>query len=246
VTIAVIVQGTSLVGRATIALACLTFVLAGAALVSAWFTRRALGAAQRDTVEAIKARIDQQAPRTAIFVIGAEVGFWHPDGEIRIPQPDEPLNDHSPDIGIFAWVRVFNEGRSTAMVELPPDCSVFGGKNASPMTLNELVRARPTVPAPYAMEPTQALLILMWASRSIAGWRHQIRLEPNEREPLRMTIKVDDAYRDGISDATTILFYGVPMSMAGNAAQTGPCERERVLPERTVRSYPHLPSGWLT
>jgi hypothetical protein len=56
-------------GGATVVLDVLTLGVARIALWSASITRKALGSAKTDTVEAIKTRIDQQAPRVTAIAL---------------------------------------------------------------------------------------------------------------------------------------------------------------------------------
>jgi hypothetical protein len=112
-----------LTGDSTLALAAVTVILAGAAVYGAWLTRRALAAAKQDMDEAIKARIDQQAPRVVILAEQWPPTLFQRSGASKAAEiiPGQSIDRGSQVIGLAGWFRLENEGNSTAIVQLPPN-----------------------------------------------------------------------------------------------------------------------------
>jgi hypothetical protein len=90
-------------------------------------TRRALGAAREATQEALKARVDQQAPRVVVRRIDRDPYVWYPSTTDGEPNPAKtavqqqfqvPRQDAEP---LFIRVDMFlrNEGASSAWVNRP-------------------------------------------------------------------------------------------------------------------------------
>lgn len=231
-------------GDATVALAALTSLLALAALVSLRFTRRALAVAEVDSIEATKARIDQQAPRMTVIAIeaGSSTGPWRVDAD-HLPklEPHQAIQSISGDdcYGISGWFRLFNDGRSTAIVKFPPGVLDFPDGSS----LNEQkIKGRPTMPRRYPLRPEEVRLLFVWAARSSSEWNAQLHLSPDQREPLLVDLLATDAYQEGVRDRTTLALHGIPLVLSQGALVTSPEVPTSLKVSRTVREYPNLRS----
>jgi hypothetical protein len=228
-------------GDATVALAALTFVLAFVGIRSLQLTRDALGAAQADSVEATKTRIDQQAPRVTIVVLGpgSVTGDWavdHGPSLVRVPGNESISHDFGV-MGLSGWFRIFNEGRSTAIVGIPPGVIERRGE-IGVTTVEEVSELRPTTQ--LILEPGQSSVLFVWSARSVVEWIDELNLPLGERTPLRVGISVEDTYSDGISDMTDLLLRGIPLVDSGGAQMTPAQQTISLHVDRTRRTYPNL------
>lgn len=228
---------------ATIGLAAVTFVLACASAAGVWITYKALRTAQGENEEAIKSRIDARAPRVTIVAEapGGATAEW-PTGRGQIvPLPPAHPAKTDGEIGITGWFRLINEGLSTAIVNVPPNVLIAGGKDAYPVALTQIPNLRPTEPRQFPLRPEAVILVLAWACRTPGEWAKQARLPKNGRDHLTVTITSDDTYQDGVTDATDLHLHGVPISYSGEALMTVPEEPIWLAVDRTRRGYPNLP-----
>jgi hypothetical protein len=149
-----------------------TVVLAGVAVYGAILTRRALQAASQDVQEAIKAQIDQQAPRVAIVAeaVGPPTLFWKPGSEeISLISQDQSFEKGSERLALTGWLRLENEGKSTAIVRLPPDLLALPRDERLVLSSGYFYK-RPTEPASIAVGAGFGQFCWStWSARSTSG-----------------------------------------------------------------------------
>lgn len=228
-------------GDATIALAVLTAVLAAAAIWSGAVTYRALEAARRDTVEATKARIDQQAPRVT-FVADklARAATWPVDGRASEVRHGDQLAAGA-EVGIAGQFWIRNDGSSTALIEIPP--GVIAIPPIGPIhSLASLPDNRPAEGSNFALEPGKEARLLVWACRSTREWRDELARTAEQRGVLTVTVTVTDTFADGVSDSTDLVLHGVPVHTSGTDLLAGEEEKLSHTVKRTRRTYPNLSS----
>ena len=238
------VLAADLTGDSTLALAAVTVVLAGVAIYGTRLTRRALSAANQDVQEAIKARIDQQAPRVVIVAeqVGPPTLFWSADKpEVGVMTHGQSFISGDQIIGLTGWFRLENEGNSTAIVRLPPNVLVRSHGDSMPSLSSGVIEPRPSKPASVAVGANfgQKLFIYVW--RTFDEWKAQAEQPEDRRTPLKVVIKVDDTFKEGISDTTEIGFVGVPIFRSNTGEWVGGIEKvPELIVGKTDRTYPGL------
>ena len=156
-------------------------------------------------------------------------GIWPLDAGLAEPPagqvPSDDVGGPGKELGIFGFYRLVNEGRSTAALVLPPDCTRVGNRRTEVPTPEEArsLRRNP-LPSIHLVEPGEGLLVVAWASRPVDEWREQMQRVPEHREPLRLPLKWGDHYRDGVMDTTNLKLVGVPIGVTGLVRPTTPMD----------------------
>jgi hypothetical protein len=199
---------------ATVALAALTFVLAVTSVVGIVFTRRALSSATDDTREATRARIDQQAPRIAIFTLGGEPSTL---GWLQ-PLPSKPFDALDSEIRVNGTAIFVNEGLSTAMIELPSGVTMDelppGGSRLSLDLLRDRGESFPNKIKALPLAPNESATVFVSLARTVQTWIDVFEQSETMGEQEVIThaeIKVSTTYQAGIVDTTIIECYSAPI-----------------------------------
>jgi hypothetical protein len=219
----------------TLGLAVATLVVVIIALQQARLTREAVAAAQADSREAIKARIDQRAPHVTFVIRSAAFATvgWSEDVVAGAPV-DQPLDVVA---SLGCWVHAVNEGRSRALVFLPPGSVVAGSEDSIPTS----AAAKPSEPPPersITLGPGEDCRVLVEVSRPIAEWIDTAKAARGHRPPLtEENLNVSDTFNEGIIDTTLLEFRGCPVRMQGDVAVWGGGHPYEVTLSLTNRNY---------
>jgi hypothetical protein len=144
-------------------------------------------------------------------------------------------------IGLTGWFRLENEGNSTAIVRLPPNVLVRPHEDTMPNLSSGVIAPRPSKAASVAVDANfgQKLLVYVW--RTFDEWKAQAEQPEDRRTPLKVVIKVDDTFKEGISDTTEIGFVGVPIFRSNTGEWVGGIEKvPELIVGKTDRTYPGL------
>lgn len=221
---------------ATVMLFLFTAVLAGVGIKQAVLTKRALQAAEQDTKEATRARIDQRAPAVVFtaWALAAPTREWlinfDPADRYRLPR-DADLS-----MALVGWFRATNEGHSTAIVDVPEGVLVL--PDTQPLvSLNGLNNPpRPSEHQRFPLGPGKSQVLLVEVRRRFDEWTDAI--DTNDVAMATIRIVVDDTFAQGTRDRTDLVLHGNPVRRDGtsDAWMSDPNPR---LPEvvRTVRTY---------
>ena len=203
----------------TLGLAVATLVVVIIALHQARLTRDAVAAAQADSREAIKARIDQRAPHVTFVIRSAAFATfaWNED-----VVDGEPVDDSRAAVASLAcWVHAANEGRSRGLVFLPPGTVVAGPRDPIPAS----AMARPAEPPPersITLGPGDDCQLLVEVSKPIAEWIEMAKAIGGHRPPLTQeNLNVSDTFNEGIIDTTLLEFHGCPIHIEGGVSIWG-------------------------
>ena len=196
----------------TLGLAVATLVVVIIALVQARLTREAVAAAQADSREAIKARIDQRAPHVTFVIRSAAFATfaWTEDVVHGVPV-DESRSEVA---SLACWVHAANEGRSRGLVFLPPGTVVAGPGDSIPASAT----ARPAEPPPersITLGPGEQCLLLVEVSKPVAEWIELAKAARGHRPLTQENLNVSDTFNEGIIDTTLLEFHGCPIHVQG-------------------------------
>ena len=204
-------------------------------------TSGALRAAQQDTREATKARMDAPSPVVAITPLraGLPVGQW----TIEFPEltPGEQPVLWRTDlhlgarIGLSGWFLASNEGTVTALVEIPP--WVVGVDPGSTAMLPHFRGERaPNHASQFSLRPGDKIALYVEIAQTLGEWVAVYQAETDFT--LAIVVKVADSFADGVLDEIGLELSGMPIGSTSNASQwrslRAPCV-QRVRP--TVRNY---------
>lgn len=238
----------ALTAWATVGLGAFTVILAGIALWQAILTRNALKAADRDTLEATRARIDQAAPRVT-FVATMPMDNqteWlvalQPDTDYQVPR------DADGSVAVAGWFRSINEGKSTGIVQVPDGTLIVAEDDYFALTLPELRAAiNPDLSRPpasvFVLCPGENKYLLVEVRKSVGAWVEGCnvffaadgRVEGTMRDHA-VEVVVDDTFADGIRDTTRLVFHLEPLARSGKSWRSTTL-RPELRVERTVREY---------
>ena len=243
----------SITAWATVALGALTAVLAGIGIYQARLTGRALRAADRDTREATKARIDQSAPRV-VFVAeqeSAHEGDWlvelQPDSHLMVP------NQAGQAFALSGWFFLINDGKSTANVRVPDGVLLWTPGTQQVTSLRELherwgANPRPGEERVFTIGPGERQRLFAEFRRELRYWADGCPMSLDGTDQVVGTprwhsidIRVDDTFEDGISDKTKLSFQGEPFVRLDEGRYRSNPSNSHLRVERTVRTYPSLP-----
>jgi hypothetical protein len=221
---------------ATVLLFMVTAILAGVGIRQAVLTRRALQAAEQDTMEATRARIDQRAPSVVLtaWASAASTREWlvdvNPTDRYHLP------SDADLSMALTGWFRVTNEGHSTAIVDVPEGVLVLAGTQPV-VSLNSINRPqRPSGHQKFPLGPGKSQVLLVETRRTFGEWAALNGTDGATAPAIR--IVVDDTFAQGTRDRTDLLLHGNPMRRDGTAdawmSDPAPTPLEV---KRTVRTY---------
>lgn len=219
----------------TLGLAVATLVVVIIALHQARLTRDAVEAAQADSRELIKARIDQRAPHVTFVIRSAAFATldWNEDVVDGAPVDGSRAAVAS----LACWVHAANEGRSRALVFLPPGTVLAGPRDSIPAS----TLARPAEPPPersITLGPGDDCQLLIEVSKSIAEWIEMAKTIGVHRAPLTQeNLNVSDTFNEGIIDTTLLEFHGCPIHLQGDVALWGNAHPYAVNLSLTNRNY---------
>lgn len=229
---------------ATVGLGAVTAILASIGIWQAVITRKALKAAEQDTREATKSRIDQAAPRVTFVADGAD---QHQEKWLVPIQPGLPyevprFNDV--ELALSGWFIATNEGRSTAVLKAPKG-TVYT-KPDDKLSLSQLAQYNYSPETQFTyLRPEQSTRMLVEFRKTLAQWVEgsNVHIVESSHEPVGQSgeysidVIVDDTFTDGISDTTTLVIIGEPIAeYKGTWRTTEPYSTLRV--DRTIRTYP--------
>jgi hypothetical protein len=243
--------------NATVALAVVTMFLAVVTAWGAWLTRRtlrltreslkltseSLEVSRTDSTELIKSRIDQRAPRIAVTGVqaGPSTKCWNRNtSTIEAVDPSDALDDDSAQIGLTGWIKLRNEGRSTAAVWLPAGVLRFA-EDVGPLGFDDsrMQVVRPGK-AQFALAPGEGTLLFIQVQQSLGFWKTRASLPVQDRGALSTSIIVADRFNEGIEDTTRVRFLGQPVSHIDEIWRAVPEVRTHMNIPRTVRKYPGI------
>jgi hypothetical protein len=195
----------------TLGLALATLVVVIIALHQARLTRDAVAAAQADSREAIKARIDQRAPHVTFVVRSPAFATfaWNED-----VVDGSPVDETLPGVAALAcWIHAVNEGRSRALVFLPPGTVLAGAQDPIPTSAS----AKPVEAPPersITLGPRDDCQLLVEVSKPIAEWVEMATAMGSHRPPkTQENLNVTDTFSEGIIDTTLLEFHGCPVHL---------------------------------
>jgi hypothetical protein len=202
----------------TLGLAVATLVVVIIALHQARLTRDAVAAAQADSREAIKARIDQRAPHVTFVIRSAAFATiaWNEDMVDGTPVDGSRAAVAS----LACWVHAVNEGRSRGLVFLPPGTVVAGPRDSIPTSAT----ARPADPPPersITLGPGDECQLLVEVSKPIAEWIELANATGGHRPLTQENLNVTDTFNEGIIDTTLLEFHGCPVHIQGEVSLWG-------------------------
>lgn len=219
---------------ATVGLGAVTVILAAVSIIQALITRGALRAAERDTVEATRSRIDQQAPRVTLLAeASAEcAAAWlvplPPNARFRLVQHG------GTELALCGWFTATNEGRSTALVSTPEGVMNLGQdipvQNLD--ALRNIGLVRPTHNT-FDLRPGDWTRLFVEVRRPLSSW---VQYSARERKAHTVSVIVEDTFAEGIRDITDLVVAGEPIVPAGDDWRATGCLSELRV-ERTVRDY---------
>jgi hypothetical protein len=203
----------------TLGLAVATLVVVIVALRQARLTRDAVAAAQADSREAIKARIDQRAPLITFVIRSPAFATLAWNQDVVDGAPVDEARDTV--ASLACWVHAANEGRSRGLVFLPPGTVVAGPGDSIPAS----ALARPTEAPPersITLGPGDDCLLLVEVSKPIGEWIEIAKAHRGHRPPLTQeNLNVSDTFSEGIIDTTLLEFHGCPVHVQGDVPLWG-------------------------
>jgi len=138
-------------------------------------TRRALAVAERDTLEATRTRIDQAAPRVTFLPVeaGEHQAAWlvplEPGASFQGPQ------SQTAEVAMSGWFRAVNDGKSTAIIDVPDGVLHMRERDAI-ATFANLGVGRPG-PKQFPLLPGESTFLFVDLRKTVAGWAEDCDLE---------------------------------------------------------------------
>lgn len=221
---------------ATVLLFMVTAILAGVGITQAVLTRRALLAAEQDTMEATRARIDQRAPSVilTVWASAASTRAWlvdvKPTDRYHLP------SDADLSMALTGWFRVTNEGHSTAIVDVPEGVLILAGTQPI-VSLNGLNSPPwPSEHQKFPLGPGESQVLLVETRRTFGEWAALHETDRATAPAIR--IVVDDTFAQGTRDRTDLLLHGNPLrrDSTADAWMSDPAPTPLEV-KRTVRTY---------
>lgn len=217
-----------LTGPGTLALAVATACLGGV-------TRRVVQATERDIAETRKARVDDSAPLLTFLPTDAE-RYAHRqvdhdvNGRVFMNEPFTFGVDTAPSMMyVSATFLVINEGRSTAVLTLPPNVIVTEARRLSAEATDEVVY-RPPIDSgvtqalmsvtSYALEPAHRIHLWVRLGQDGGTWiaDHQAAggadPQPDHVRALSVEVVSRSTLAEGVEDTTTLQVRAVPITQA--------------------------------
>jgi hypothetical protein len=229
-------QATLLLAVITALLVAFTAVIAVIGIWQAFLTRRALEAATQDTRELARARVDQRGPLVTLTAeaAAASTRAWlvhmNPTDQYLLPR-DVDLS-----MALMGYFRATNEGRSTAIVDVPEGVLILPADQ--PITgLNSFAgSSQPSAHTQFALRPGESKMLLVETRHTLGEW--VAISETDEATAPAIKFMVDDTFAQGVRDRTDLFLCGRPVMRDSEADiwRLDPTSTALVV-GRTVRTY---------
>lgn len=217
---------------ATVVLGIFTIVIAAVAINQAKLTRAALAAAERDTIEATRSRIDQRAPSVTVTAdrpAGFASDWMNAINNEDLFDLETNRNDTFASVG---WFQLSNEGRSTGLVTVPPGTLLFDPVTNGVTSMGALRNYQPTKGwHEFPLRPGESRLLAIEVRKTLAEW-----VSEETRRVQTVEISVRDTFTVGVSDLTYACIVGIPVLPAATGF-AGNSEMPSVYIETTERRY---------
>ncbi len=220
-------------------------------------TLAAVIVALRGTKQATMARIDQRSPQ--ITIIACKALPSRSEWATLLPEQIRLVEGSAGErIALAGWFKMRNEGRATALVELPADVRQFDTTDGLGhlIGLDNLIGINyltghdyltghlSTEPQPlnrtqFALERDSEVWLYVEVGLTTREWVAHIQSGPQKTlKTLKAQIRVDDLFEDGISDHIELHLSGIPI-MAGDQPDVwiGTLDDSVLVVERIKREY---------